>query len=130
MHRRTLARPPTGQAVHAADHPEVHEDRVVAAKEGLPRPQSVTSPRGEVVRVGDHDLPAVGHGRVLEPAGLRRPRHHRVPAAREDLVVVAGRDPIGAAREQGIPRASAKPASTLPPPEDSFATSHRTLGRS
>ncbi len=59
------------ERIHDVDDPEVHEDRVVAAEEGLPCPQRVAHARGVVVRVGDHDLGAVVCGRVREPSGGR-----------------------------------------------------------
>src|SRR5215472_5663768 len=76
--------------IDAADQPEVHQDRVVASEEGLPGPEHVAAAGGVVVGVGDHDLAAVCGRRVLQPPGLRRPGRHRVAAACEDLVVVAG----------------------------------------
>ena len=60
--------------VHAADDPEVHQDRVVAAEERLPGPERVALAGREVIRVDDHDLPPVGGWRIRVPAGGRHLR--------------------------------------------------------
>jgi hypothetical protein len=85
--------------VDAADDAEVHQDRMVASEERLPRPEGVAAAGGVVVGVGDDDLAAVGGGWVLQPPGLRGAGGHGVAAVGEDLVVVAGRDPLGPAVE-------------------------------
>ena len=51
-----------------ADQAEVHQDRVVAAQERLPRPQRVALAGRVVVGVADDHLGAVGSGRIGEPA--------------------------------------------------------------
>ena len=86
----------------AADQPEVHQDRVVAAQERLPRPERVALARRVVVGVADHDLATVGGRRIGEPSGRLGARLHRVPAVLEPLVVVAGRDPVGPALQQRL----------------------------
>ena len=74
----------------------------MAAQEGLPGPQRIALARRVVIGVGDDDLPAVAGGRVVEPAGRRTAGRHRMPTPGEDLVVVAGRDPVGGAVEQRV----------------------------
>lgn len=59
---------------------------MVAAQERLPGPQRVAPAGSEMVGVGDHDLGAVGLGRVLEPPR----RWSRRVAGMEVLLLEAG----------------------------------------